>query len=75
MEIQKEPEPIPAIEGDAAEKISANEVKIAELSHLNDGETGFNPTAAEMAAVFEGIKERIVERGKKKKEPDKALPL
>ncbi len=52
-------------EGEMTKKISANEVKIAELSHLNDGETGFNPTEAEMALVFEGIKAAIKKRGKK----------
>ena len=52
-------------DGEIPEKIHANEVKISELSHLNDGETGFNPTAAEMAEVFEGIKEGIKARGKK----------
>ena len=46
-------------------KVDANEAKIAELSHVNDGETGFNPTASEMAEVFEGIRAEIITRGKK----------
>ena len=49
-----------------SEKVRANEAKISELSHLDDGETGFNPTIAEMAAVFEGIKAGIKKRGEKK---------
>lgn len=49
-----------------AEQTKDTDMKISELSHLNDGETGFNPTAAEMAEVFEGIKEGIKKRGKKK---------
>jgi hypothetical protein len=53
------------IDGEVPQKVHANEVKISELSHLNDGETGFNPTAAEMAEVFEGIKANIKARGKK----------
>jgi hypothetical protein len=57
---------IPGEAEEAKEKIRANEEKIAELSHVNDGETGFNPTAAEMAEVFEGIKAGIKKRGKKK---------
>jgi hypothetical protein len=65
MESSKEHEPIPGVDEDAAEKIRANDVKIAELSHLNDGETGFNPTAAEMTEVFEGIKAGIKKRGQK----------
>jgi hypothetical protein len=49
-----------------SQKMDINEVRIAELSHVNEGETGFNPTAAEMAEVFEGIKAGIRSRGKKK---------
>ncbi len=33
--------------------------ELSELSHVNEGETGFNPTVAEMASVFKGIKAEI----------------
>ena len=57
-------DPIPASE-DLSKKVNTNETNISELSHLNDGETGFNPTPAEMEVVFEGIKAGIRSRGKK----------
>lgn len=68
MEIQKEHDPAPAVDEDATGKIGANEENISEPSYLNDGETGFNPTAAEMAGVFEGIKAQVKALGKKKKD-------
>ena len=36
------------------------EAKISEPSHLNEAETGFNPTIEELAAVHEGIKAQIM---------------
>jgi|GEM_PF-2300923 hypothetical protein len=39
------------------------DAKISELSHLNEAETGFNPTPAELAAVHEGIKAQIIALG------------
>jgi hypothetical protein len=33
--------------------------EVSEVSHLNEGQTGFNPTPAELAKEFEGIKEQI----------------
>ena len=47
-----------------AEQTKELEEKISELSHLNEAETGFNPTAAELASEFEGIKAEIKALGK-----------
>ncbi len=55
-----------------SKKVRAKEAGISDLSHLNDGETGFNPTATEMAEVFEGIKAGIEARGKKEGSGGKA---
>jgi hypothetical protein len=41
------------------EQIKASAAGVSDPSHLSDGETGFNPTAAELASVFEGIKKQI----------------
>ena len=41
------------------EQAEASAARASDLSHLSDGETGFNPTADELAAVFEGIKKQI----------------
>lgn len=59
MKIKEEYEPVIAADGDAAENVQGDGVRISELSHMNEGATGFNPTAAEMAAVFDGIKAEI----------------
>ena len=48
------------------EQTKDTDTKISELSHVNEGETGFNPTAAEMAAVFEEIKAEVKALGEKK---------
>jgi hypothetical protein len=41
------------------EQTKDTDMKISELSHVNEGETGFNPTPAELAMVYEGIKAQI----------------
>jgi hypothetical protein len=45
------------------EQTKDTDIKISELSHSNEGETGFNPTPAELATVYEGIKAQIKARG------------
>jgi DNA repair ATPase RecN len=54
-----------------AEKIKVDEItinnlveRVSELSHLNEAETGFNPTPAEFAAEFEDIKAEVLALGK-----------
>jgi hypothetical protein len=49
-----------------AEQTAEFAIKVSELSHMNknEGATGFNPTLAEMAEVFEGIKTELQELGK-----------
>jgi hypothetical protein len=47
----------------APEEAEVLEEEVSSLSHLNEGETGFNPTPAEFAEEYEGIKEQIRKLG------------
>jgi hypothetical protein len=44
-------------------EVNELEAQVLELSHVNEGETGFNPTPAEMKALFEAIKAEIEKLG------------
>lgn len=67
MAIEKKPEILDDDpNGKIAEQARILAVQLSELSHVNEGETGFNPTPAEMAVVFEGIKAAIEARRPKK---------
>ena len=48
-----------------AEQTKEMDAKISELSHLNEAETGYNPTPAELASVYQGIKAQIEGLGEK----------
>jgi hypothetical protein len=54
MENKKDIKKITPAEAELLEK------EVSALSHLNEGETGFNPTPAELAEEFQGIKEQIM---------------
>jgi hypothetical protein len=61
--INEEVSGTPAILKKLSELVAAQnkdmDMKLSELSHINEAETGFNPTVAELEAVHEGIKAQI----------------
>ena len=46
-----------------AEQNNKLDASISDLSPMNDGAPGFNPTLAELASEFEGIKAEIEDLG------------
>jgi hypothetical protein len=46
-----------------AEQSDELNASISDLPRVNDGAPGFNPTPAELASVFEGIKAEIEDLG------------
>jgi hypothetical protein len=55
-------EKMPDVMAKQSEELNAS---ISNLPHVNDGAPGFNPTPAELASVFEGIKAEIEDLGNK----------